>query len=506
MGVPKDIRDVERPPNTIIIDYGRDGTKRWAVRERKRSGAYVPGKNPQPVNGGVIGHIIDHKFVPLREPLGENGPEELQYAPVALFRSVTGDVLEDLMGIVDATDAYLVMAIAALRFSHPGISDRRLSTDYRRTFARIFYPGVPISANSVSVFQERIGMDGGKRREFYRKRLVRVTEGHHIAIDGMLKQDNSIVNDLSEYSHKSRVKRSKDISVLFAYDIETMEPICSEVFPGNMIDAKAYSAFIRNNNITRGIVVNDKGFPPSEIGKELSESPDLHFLTPLKRNAKAISAYDMYSFQGPLANHEGVWYKKVRKEGGHFLISFKDIRKATSEELGYNDQKRRTGNFDPEDYNRRGDRFGTIVFETDIDLEPEATYSAYEDRWLLELVFRRYKSELDLDQTRVQSDYSTIGKEFINLICILATTRVLRKARGAGLLERMSFGDLMDDLKQCWRKIDAPKEPANDDGHWVHPFEAGLEAMAALGISKPVPKPEPKKRGRKPKNHIERRL
>ena len=107
-----------------------------------------------------------------------------------------------------------------------------------------------------------------------------------------------------------------------------------------------------------------------------------------------------------------------------------------------------------------------------------------------------------MDQTNVQSDPSAIGKEFINFICILATTRVLRRARDAGLLEKMSYGDLMDDLKQCWRKIDAPREPANDDGHWVHTFEAGFKAMAALGLSKPVPKPVPKKRGRNPKNPV----
>lgn len=502
MGVPKEIRDVERPANTIVVDNGRDGPKRWAVRERKSSGAYIPGRNPQPVNGGVIGHIIDFRFVPIKDPMGSNGPEELQYAPIALFHSVTKDVLEDLISIIDADDVYLMMAIAALRFAHPGISDKRLSTDYRRTFACIYYPNVPISANTVSAFQERIGIDGEKRREFYKRRVMRVAKEHHIAIDGMLKQDNSIVNDLSEYSHKSRKKGSKDISVLFAYDIELMEPICSEVFPGNMIDAKAYSAFIRDNNITKGVVVDDKGFPPSQIKKELSDSPDLHFLTPLKRNAKVIAKYEMYSFEGPLADYEGVWFKKVRMENGNFLISYKDVRRAASEEMNYNNQKRRTGNFDPEDYKRKDDRFGTIVFETDVDLDPEVAYAIYEDRWLLELVFKRYKNELDFDQTNIQSDPSTIGKEFINFICILATTRVLRKARDAGLLEKMSYGDLMDDLKQCWRKVDAPEEPANDDGCWVHTFEAGFDAMAALGLSKPVPKPEPKKRGRKPKNPV----
>ena len=69
-----------------------------------------------------------------------------------------------------------------------------------------------------------------------------VTE-HHVAIDGMLKQDNSGVNDLSKFSYKGRVKGPRDVSVLYAYDIERMEPVCAEVFPGNSIDAASYRSF-----------------------------------------------------------------------------------------------------------------------------------------------------------------------------------------------------------------------------------------------------------------------
>ena len=39
----------------------------------------------------------------------------------------------------------------------------------------------------------------------------------------------------------------------------------------------------------------------------------------------------------------------------------------------------------------------------------------------------------------------------------------------------MTYGDLMDDLKQCWKKVDTPAEPANDDECWVHTFEDEAE-------------------------------
>lgn len=91
----------------------------------------------------------------------------------------------------------------------------------------------------------------------------------------------SLVNDLSAYSRKARVRGCCGVSVLYAYDIEKMEPVCTEVFPGNSIDASSYPAFIRDNDIRKGIIVADKGFPPGKIRDELRDRPDLHFLTPI---------------------------------------------------------------------------------------------------------------------------------------------------------------------------------------------------------------------------------
>ena len=54
---------------------------------------------------------------------------------------------------------------------------------------------------------------------------MKVASDHYVAIDGMLKQDNSIVNDLSAFSYKARVKGCRDVSVLYAYDVEAMELI-----------------------------------------------------------------------------------------------------------------------------------------------------------------------------------------------------------------------------------------------------------------------------------------
>lgn len=501
MAVPAEIRAVPRPKNTIVDDSGREGPKRYAVRERSYT-KYVAGGNPQPHNGKVIGHIIDMKYVPVHaeETKSCAEPDMLSYGASALVKSVTKDLKEDLLAVYDPSDAYAMMSLATLKVIKPAITASRMSTHYHRTFVCKDYPGAAMSQNSISSLLQRIGMNGSKRRQFYQRRINAVAADHHVAIDGTLKQDNSKVNDLSAYSRKARVRGCREVSVLYAYDIERMEPVCAEVFPGNSIDASSYPAFIRDNDIRKGIIVADKGFPPSKIKAELEERPDLHFLTPIKRNDVRISDNDMLSFEGVLTGIEAhVVYKKKRIKGGRYLYAFKDAQKASAEETSYLANAQKKGTFSAESYAKKKALFGVIVLESDQDLEAKAAYVCYEDRWLLELVFNRYKSDECLDHTDVQNDFSVIGSEFINFISTVATCRIIRKAREAGLFDHMTYGELMDDLSSAWRRTDAPEEAATDDGYWVHTLRIVFDELEALGLSKPVPKPEPKKRGRKPK-------
>lgn len=99
--------------------------------------------------------------------------------------------------------------------------------------------------------------------------------------------------------------------------------------------------------------------------------------------------------------------------------------------------------------------------------------------------------------------FALLGSEFINFISTMLTCRMLRKARGTGLLEKVSYGELLDDLSSAWRMVDSPEVPATDDGFWVHTLSYVFDELEALGLSKPIPKPAPKKRGRPRKNPVE---
>ena len=501
MAVPAHIRKIARPVNTIVVDSGNG---RYAVRERLYV-QYVPGGNPQPRNGKVIGHIQEGKYVPLHSlEVSDTTPDMPSYGAAAFAKSVSDDLMDELLQVYTLKDATAIMAIATLRVIKPEITASRISTHYKRTFVSKYYPAVATSPNSLSKFYQDLGQAGTHRRNYYQLRASAVIADHHVAIDGTLKQDSSRVNDLSAFSYKAKKKGCKEISVIYAYDIENMEPICAEVFPGNSVDAASYKAFIHDNDIRKGIIVADKGFPPSQIHEELEERPDLHFLTPIKRNDTRITKNDMLSFDGVLTGvGDHVVYKKKKIKGGRYLYAFRSAKKANAEEAAYLARREKNRDFTSEGYAKKRAVFGVIVFESDQDLEPETAYLCYEERWLLELVFNRYKNDECLDKTSVQGDFSVIGSEFINFIATVITCRLVKKAREAQLLEKMSYGDLMDDLSTAWRMKDAPGEPSTGDKYWVHTLKTVFEELEALGLSKPIPQPVAKKRGRPRKNPVE---
>ncbi len=122
-------------------------------------------------------------------------------------------------------------------------------------------------------------------------------------------------------------------------------------------------------------------------------------------------------------------------------------------------------------------------------------YQGYEDRWLIELLFSQYKTEEDLDSTHVQGDYSLIGAEFVNFVATLMSSRIVRKAGDARLLDNMTYGELREDLASAWRQASSTGLPRSDDKQWIHTLPSVLVCLEKLGLSEPLIK-ESRKVGR----------
>ena len=499
MGVPLEIRKVPRPTNTIVVDNKRDGPNRWAVRERAGV-KYVSHGNPQPLNGRTIGYIYEGKFSPILENKEVSlEPEFLSYAASAFAKSVSEDLKTDLLDTFSNKDAITILVISILRVIKPGITLSRLACEYNKCFLCKFYPGIFLSKNKITEFIKNIGYSESLREKFFEARINRVSKYHHIIIDGTLKQDTSKVNDLSHFSYKAKLKDCKDISILYAYNLELNEPICSRVFPGNSIAASSYSEFIVKNNITKGIIISDKGFPPSIIKPFIKLNKDLHFITPLKRNDKRIIYYNMTSYSGVLEGFDkAIYYKKYKITKSNYLYMFMDARMAASESIAFSEKILKNKNYDETKYKKASKLFGTILFESDLDLDPRVVYKCYNQRWLIELLFRSYKNTELLTTTNVQNDYSIIGIEFINFISTVITNRMINKAQEVSLLYDYSFGELLENLREVWRMVEGPIPPKTGDRAWVHVLPSAMNIVELLGLSEPSPESDASEEPRRP--------
>jgi hypothetical protein len=274
MPIPREILDVSRPKNTVVIAYGSD-KKLYAVRQRV--GCRNVGGRHLPVNGPTIGHIVDGSYV----PIAKSAPQDVSFSPidlkdwasVVLCDQLFKSIQNELFAVYSQRDAMKIYCISLLRVCDKGIRDFELKEAYETSFLSELYPDVSLSKNTVSTFLNDLGKTMSRIVTFMRNRTASVSLDHHLLVDGTLKSDESKVNSLSDFSRKARIKGTRDISVLFAFDLEAMEPVCSKCFPGNMLDATSYEAFIKENRITKGIIVGDKGFPESAAHKEFESHP-----------------------------------------------------------------------------------------------------------------------------------------------------------------------------------------------------------------------------------------
>ena len=499
MPIPKEILAVPRPKNTVVIVYGKDKNL-FAVRQRigckNVNGRHIP------VNGPTIGHIVKGEYVPAQteEPVNISvAPIDLKdWADVALCDNVFRDIQKELCAVYSKQDALKLYCIAVLRVCCPGLKDCELKEAYDTSFLSELYPGVALSRNTVSTFLNNLGKAMPRILQFMQNRATAVAIDHHLLIDSTLKSDESTVNSLSGFSRKARTKGTRDISVVYAFDLEAMEPICSQCFPGNMLDVTSYKAFIADNKITKGIIVADKGFPESAAHEHFAKHPDLHYLNPLKRNSKLADQYRMLDFTRILPGYEGITCQKEKcAETDKWLYSFRDSRKAGQEEQDWLRRAKKAGTYSLSELRQKQAKFGTVVLECDLDLPEEIVYKAYSKRWEIEIVMRYYKAACEFDETRVQDDYSVIGSEFCDFLSTLLTFRLLKEFDRAKLLETMTYKKVMAILKRA-------KKIRIDGEHWqmirINPSqEIMLQALDLLPKPEPAPK---KKRGRPKKQKV----
>ena len=498
MAVPEDIRRVERPKGTVVGD-GRDGV--YPVREKLASKSWVDedGKRHRPSkNGRVVGHIIGGRYVPVSPKVDTVSVCDVDikdWGEYCLCDSLNKDLLKDLRAVYEEEDAIKLYVMASMRALRRGLSDRLMMRTYQESFISETYPGLNLSKNNVCTFLRNVGRAYNHTLRFMRNRVSSCGADDRLIIDGSIKQDHSRINSMSAVSRKTCHTKHRDMSIMYCYGMRSREPLCCKAYPGNMIDLRAVSDFISENKITEGILIMDKGFPIESVESEIRKHKGLHFLLPMKRDRPEIKKYSMLAFDSCLPDARGISCKKTGAVwNGHkvWFYSFRDPQIAKDEEILYLNGKG-PSEVDAKELASMRKMFGTLVFISDLNLECKEVDMIYNERWMIELMFRFERDILEMDDTREHSDYTVIASEFLDYLAAIMTARIYKYLDSKTLLEKCTYGDVMHRLER-FKMV-----RSTDDGKWRMNRTALTDAEFAseTGILiKPVIPQEVKKRGR----------
>ena len=437
MAVPKEILQVERPKNTVVK---KSGNHFYVV---SRTSKYVNGRR-LPVDLETIGKIIDGKFVPKTYPISFKQIDIKDYGQVALISKFSKDILDNLLKHFHDIDAFKIYTIALLRSIYHDCNNNNLSFYYDTSYVSVAHPNIHLGEKTISKFLDLMGRNYGKINSYLRAKLDELSSDSEIIIDGTLKTNNSKVNAFSEFSRKGKIKHSKDISLIYAFNSITKEPVISKVYSGNTIDSSAFKDFIKDFSLNKGLIMGDKGFLTNENYELLCQNSNLKFLFPIKRNLKEIKILDLLNYEGILDfKEEKVLYKKTKINENLYYYAFKNTILEQEEKENYLAQKQKKDEFSNEDIKEKQEQFGTIIYKSNCDMAPLDIYLLYRKRWEIEVMFNFYKTNLCFNKVNVSSTYSVIATEFINLLSTIISMRVKNYLIKKELLKKFSYKQIM---------------------------------------------------------------
>lgn len=438
MAIPSEILAVARPKGTVV-KYVKGHY--YVV---KRTSKYVEGRRV-PVDLGIIGSIIDGKYVERQTPVLKNEIDIKDYGPVALCDKVGKSLLETLKPIYGDKDATTLYVLALIRAVYGDVTAREMKYRYDTSFISEMY-GAAVSESMISDFLESIGQRYLKIQE-YMKEDAKAIQADTLLIDGTLRNSNGETT-FSQWSRKGAVKNSEDMSILYAYDIGRKEPVASKPYPGNMLDSTAFIDFIKLFDVSTCLLIMDKGFWNTKDINAIRSYQGLSYLIPTKRNTRQIADLKLLQdYDGLLDLPDAdVQFKKTKCDNNTFFYSFRDLKIAREEASVYIKKQKSKDEFAYEKFADKETSFGTIVFESNRDMEPKDVYTAYMERWQIELMFKFFKSVVDIPPTRVHDEYRIYATEFINLLSTKITCRVRKEIDAHPKLSKYSYKQIMDYL------------------------------------------------------------
>lgn len=404
---------------------------------------------------------------------------------------------EELLEVYNPEDAARIMCMVILQVCNPGLRDDQLAEAYKESFLTDLYPDVDLEFKSVLKFRRDLGRAYQQLQAFRNLHASKFNASKCVLVDSFIKSNEQKENTLPGFTRKART--DKKIYPLYAFDMEQGELVASNFLFSESPDLDFFNAIATDYKIQNAIRIREgKAEELMDIqaaAEERKKYPSLHFLTPLERDSWIVQRYQTYAYDGWLKHFKKILFKKDKLPDGRYLYSFRDLEKAEREESDWMDNAFRTKTYSSEAFHEVIDLFGTLWFETDLDLEPEQVYKLKVWQTKIGTVLNSYQSSLGFDDRRMPDDFSVYGGELIDFVSSVLTFRLLHLFTKKKILNFNTYQEVMTSLAKA-------QKASINNGEWqlVKIGKRQQELLQKLGLLDVRTAPAARKRGRPRKN------
>jgi transposase len=231
--------------------------------------------------------------------------------------------------------------------------------------------------------------------------------------------------------------------------------------PGSIRDVSTVVASVKEAQLSKALVIGDKGFY-SESNISALEEDKLEYLLPLKRNSSLISyaparSGDRKRFDGYFRFDERViWYREQKqklradKEAGRRVILFLDEglkAEETKDFMSHVTSKK----LEAERYFEQQFCMGTIAVITNCSFGAQRVFELLKERLEVEQVFDTFKNTLHADRSFMRDDLGLQGWMFVNFVALLFYYRIYDLLLQSEVLDKYSPRDVILHLSRIFK-------------------------------------------------------
>ena len=350
---------------------------------------------------------------------------------------------------------------------------------YSHSYLSEQYPGIDVSAKTLSSFLRELGEGRNKIIEFCRSFKI---SGDCLLFDGTDLFSHSQQMELPKFS-KSKFGTYDDmINLMSIFSVKLQTPVYYRLLPGNIKDVSAFKMCLQESGIKDATVIIDKGFASMSNISAL-EKEELRFIVPLPRNSSLIDYEKLKSGDKRLFDgyfqYEGryIWHYLLRIDERKSVTVFQDDELRNREEKDYlNRIESKAVDYTMEKFLDKVHTFGTIAMISNTGKTARETYADYKTRGEVETMIDTLKNVVEADRTYMQNQQTLEGWMFVNLIALKWYYQILNLLKKHELNSKYSPSDFLMFLAEV------KMVKINDAWHRAEVIQKNLKLFHQLGI------------------------